>query len=156
MEAINFTHEEMVPNFNLTGRAAIFEGPLPSSPIDTVDPADGTRTVRCGQDWWVLVEWTAGGWLNHIMDGTWEVQVFLEQMGIGEFDVMPSPRSVPFVSTDPHNYRIDIPFVAQSLSVPPGLYKIAVALTMRGPLGVPAPIAAVAEGPVIQFYEVGP
>jgi hypothetical protein len=100
--------------------------------------------------------WTASGWQNHAYAGTWYLQVFLEKMGEGEFQLMDSPIAEDFVSEDPHTYHRDIPFVAQSVSVPPGLYKVTLSITMKGPLGVPLPVAAIAEGPIIQFYEVGP
>ena len=154
MEPMTITFEEMMPFFRVTGSAAIFEGPLPSHP-DTIDLTDGTRTIRTGQDWYCLLRWTASGWMNNAIDGTWHVRVFLEQMGIGEFQLMNQPRNVDFVSQDPHHYVVDIPFVFQSISVPAGLYKVAVSLTMTGPPPTRAalPIAAVAEGPVIQFYD---
>jgi len=158
MEPMTLTFEEMMPFFKISGTASIFEGPMPPHP-DTIDPTDGTRTIRTGQDWWALIQWTATGWMNLAIDGTWNLQVFLEKMGIGEFQLMNAPRVVPFVSANPHTYTVDIPFVAQSISVPAGLYKVAVSLTMRGPTPTqaPLPIAAVAEGPVLQFYDaVGP
>jgi hypothetical protein len=157
MEPMTFTFEEMIGNFELAGTAAIFEGTVPGPPLDTVDPTNGTRTVRVGQDWWVLARWTCTGWMNNAIGGTWHVRVFFEQMGVGEFALMPGgPVSVPFVSADPHTYVRDIPFPATSMSVPAGLYKPTLSITMSGPGGVALPIAAVAEGPVIQFYDVGP
>lgn len=155
MEPITLLFEEMMPDFQLTGEAIIREGPLPAPPEPDPDPTQSTRTIRCGQDWWVHLVWTASGWMNNAIDGNWYLQVFLEKMGIGEFQLMEEPITEPFVSEDPHTYHRDIPFVGQSVAVPPGLYKIAVSLTMKGSEGVPLPITAVAEGPILQFYEVG-
>jgi hypothetical protein len=151
MEPMTFTVEEMISNFDLTGSAAIFEGPIPP-PLDLLDPSEGTRNIRTGQDWRVLIEWTTTGTMSHAMAGNWDLQVFLEKMGVGEFKLMDNPIVEPFQSL-PATYSRMIPFVAHSVSVPAGLYKVAVSLTMKGSLAVPCPIAAVAEGPVLQFYD---
>ena len=163
MEPMTFSYEETLPNFGISGDASIFEGPLPTPPIDTVDLTDSTRVVRTGQDWWVLLRWECTGWLNWIMAGNFYCKVYLEQMGKDEFELMPPPYpadgvEVPFVAEDPHTYIRDIPFPLTSIAVPAGLYKVTASLTFKGPLPrrVPAPIAAIAEGPVLQFYDVGP
>lgn len=156
MEPMTFKYEEMLPNFRIKGDATLFEGPVPVPPFDTVDPTNGKGIVRVGQDWWVLVRWTSTGWLNHAICGDWYLRVLFEQQGKGEFELMKEPVKVPFKHTDPSNYVKDIPFPATSTSVPPGLYKVTVALTAKTEDGIPMPIAAFAEGPVVQFYEVGP
>jgi hypothetical protein len=149
--AMQFNYEEMVPFFSITGNAAIFEGP-PPAPNDPVDPQNGLRNLRTDQAWFMHVVWRTTGFMNHIMCGKWYLRVFLEEMGIGEFQLMDAPIEVNFESR-PHTYHRDIIFIAGT--VPEGVYKPTLSLTMKGPLGVPGPIAAVAEGPVIQFYDVG-
>ncbi len=149
--AMEFNYEEMVPFFNILGNAAIFEG-SPPVPTDPIDPQDGLRNCRTDQAWFMHVAWRTTGFMNHIMDGKWYLRVFLEEMGEGEFKLMDAPVEVDFES-EPHAYHRDITFPAGT--VPAGVYKPTLSLIMKGPLGVPGPIAAVAEGPVIQFYDVG-
>ena len=149
--ALEFDYEEMVPLFNITGNASIFEG-APPMPTE-ISPTDGLRNCRTDQSWFMHVEWRTTGFLNHLMAGKWYLRVFLEEMGIGEFKLMDNPVQVNFES-EPHSYHHDIVFSAGT--VPAGIYKPTLSLTMKGPLEVPGPIAAVAEGPVIQFYDVGP
>jgi hypothetical protein len=157
-EAMEFRFEELMPYFRCHGTATVYEGQTPADP-DDIDESQASRIIQVGQDWFVWAEWRASGWLNNAIDGAWRLQVFLEKMGAGEFQLMPNPLEIPFVSADPHHYFQDVPFPATSMSVPAGLYKIACSLTMVGPppTRAPLPIAAVGEGPVIQFYEaVGP
>ena len=159
MEAVNypikFSAEELVPFFQIQGAASFHEGVY--KPInEDVNPTEGVRNIQSGQDWYILVHWDQLGRLIHCMAGTWYVQVFFEKLGEGEVNIMPTPRKVNFINEDPGHYLVDVPFYRDSVRVEPGLYKVAVSLTFRGPKGVPVPIAAVAEGPVIQFYDAGP
>jgi hypothetical protein len=148
--ALEFDYEEMLPFFNITGSAAIKEGPPPPP---NWGMTDGLRNCRTDQSWTMRVNWETGGLLNHLIAGKWYLRVFLEEMGEGEFKLMDNPVEVNFES-EPHSYSQDITFSAGT--VPAGIYKPTLSLTMRGPLGIAGPIAAVAEGPVIQFYDVGP
>lgn len=152
MVPMKFEYEEFVPHFRVTGWAGIFEGPVPFS-LDTVDPNNSKKIIQTGQDWWVLVHWRQTGWLNNMIAGNWQLRVFMEQMGRGEFQLMSAPITVPHVPAEPHSYWKDLPFPVVSMNVPAGLYKVTFALTFVGPGGKPCPIAAVAEGPVIQFYD---
>lgn len=151
---IQFSAEEMYPYFKISGSASFHEGTYPG-PTDTVDPSNGLRNIKVGQDWFVLIQWDQVGSLVHGLSGTWYVQVFFEKMGPGEVNVMPVAKPVPFTNDNPGKYVVDVPFIGDSLNVKPGLYKVAVSLTLKGPSGIPLPVAAVAEGPVIQFYEAG-
>ncbi len=155
MLPLQFSFEEMMPNFNVKGFAAIFEGAVPQPPVDP-DPTNSSRIVQARQDWYLYASWRQEGWLNHALCGKWHLRVFFEEMGRGEFELMKEPIDVPFVSEDPYTYRQIIPFQATRVQVPPGLYKPTFSLTMTGPKGVAIPVAAVAEGPVLQFYKVGP
>ncbi len=154
LPVLPFTFEERFPYFEISGNAHLHEGPIPAPNIGTTDSA---RAIQTGQDWYIHATWTCSGWMTNAMSGDWQIQVFLEKMGIGEFELMPGgPVTIPFVSANPHTYSTFIPFVATSLSVPKGLYKPTLQLTMEGPAGVALPIVAVAEGDVISFYDVGP
>ena len=159
MEAVNypiqFSAEEMVPFFQIKGSASFHEGVYKPAD-DPVDPTEGVRNIQTGQDWYVLIHWDQIGRLIHCMAGTWYVQVYFEKLGAGEVNLMPSPKEVKFKNQNPGHYLVDVPFYHTSVNVKPGLYKVAVSLTFRGPAGEAVPIAAVAEGPVIQFYDGGP
>ncbi|MFQ5559915.1 MAG: hypothetical protein ACE5FU_04920, partial [Nitrospinota bacterium] len=72
----------------------------------------------------------------------------------GEFTLGGSGmKSVPFVSA-PHTYSESMTIGAHT--VPAGVYIAVLALTMKGPLGVPGPIAAFGrKQQMVQFYESG-
>ena len=154
-EPINFSVEEMLPYFGLSGEASIhqIEGSIPEP--DTVDPTDGIRNIRCDQKWDIHVRWNQNGSLIWGLSGTWKIHIYFEKMGVDEFSLMSDSVEVPFVNSDPHTYFRWIP-IKSDFKVPPGLYKAAVSLTLVGPTGVALPVAAVGEGPVLQFYKVGP
>lgn len=137
----NMTCEELLPWFGIKGKCDVYEVP-------TMNP---TSIIRTDQDWGVKFNWKTDGGLNHLLAGRFQLQVLLEKMGPGEGPAIPA-KQIQFQS-HPHEYN-------ETISVPAGLvqsgaYKLVATLTMRGPGGVPGPIAGIAEGPVIQFYDVG-
>ena len=151
----NFLQKKWSLSFRLKAQPHFTEGVYKPTD-DPVDPTEGVRNIQTGQDWYVLIHWDQIGRLIHCMAGTWYVQVYFEKMGAGEVNLMPSPREVKFKNENPGHYLVDVPFYHTSVNVKPGLYKVAVSLTFRGPAGEAVPIAAVAEGPVIQFYDGWP
>jgi len=133
--------EEEINNFDiLEPKATLFEE-------GGVSP---TTIIRTNQDWRVQFEWKVDGSLNHIMAGNWILEVLLEKMGGGEFDLANNTKNVPFVS-EPHVYNGFIEFPAGS--VDKGKYKIIAAITFEGPTGHPGPIALTGEGPLVTFFE---
>jgi hypothetical protein len=98
-------------------------------------------------------EWETVGPLNYLMAGTWELTVYLEQMGLGEFSLPLNVDTIPFVSA-PTVYGFAFSFPAGA--VPEGAYRVVTTVDMIGPGGFQGPISAVGEGPILRFYEVGP
>lgn len=133
--------EEDISNFDIVNaKATLFE-------VGGVSP---TTIIRTNQDWRVQFEWKVDGSLNHIMAGNWILEVLLEKMGGGEFDLANNTKNVPFVS-EPHVYNGFIEFPADSVAK--GKYKIIAAITFEGPTGHPGPIALTGEGPLVTFFE---
>jgi hypothetical protein len=136
--------EEDISNFDLAGTFTVWEN----------TPANTSNIINTSQDWGVKFDWTTSGSMAGSLSGTWTVNVYLEQMGPGEGPAV-APQDVPYVTTTlPQNYSKIITIAKNT--VPPGLYKLAVAVTMRGPLPlqIPTPIAMMGDGPLIQVYKV--
>jgi hypothetical protein len=136
------TFEELLPLFGLSGDASASESPVVNGPANIIRTTEG---------WQVDVKWTTTGWLNNIMCGQWKISVLLEKMGGGEFNLAGGNVNVPFVSA-PHAYSTTISFGAGS--VPAGLYRASVVITMEGPLGTPGPVAGYEDLGMLQFYNV--
>ena len=150
--------EELLPFFELTGpgpggaaQCTVYEGPAPT-PFPATSPAPVT-SIRTDQIWGVALVWETTGALNYLMAGTWELKVYLEQMGGGEFALSGNTHSMPFVSA-PNTYSYVYSFSAGT--VPAGAYRVVQTMTLIGPGGFRGPVGAVGDGPIIQFYDVGP
>ncbi len=137
------TFEELLPLFSLHGDASISE----QAPVH-----DKTNIVRTSEGWQVKVDWHAHGPLNFVVCGTWKITVYLEQMGGGEFSLSGNTATEPCVSA-PHAYSKIMLFGAGS--VPAGLYRASVVITVEGSTGVPGPIAGHEDLGLIQFYDSG-
>ncbi len=149
-------HEEILPYFGVNCHFDIEElsrpAPLPSGPIPSPGWAP-TAIIQTSQSWRVTFDWETVGTLNNYMSGEWELKIYLEKMGGGEYSLPGNTSIVPFVSA-PHHYMnqsITIP----ANTVPAGVYKVVTAITMKGPSGVPGPIALFGEVPMVQFYDAG-
>jgi hypothetical protein len=153
--------EELLPFFSVTGpfpvpaggdgMCLVSEGPAPS-PFAHPFPAPATH-IRTDQDWSVGFAWETLGGLNFLMCGKWELTVYLEEMGPGEFTLPRNTDTIPFVSAPtPYGFAFDFP----AGTVPEGAYRIVTTVDMIGPTGFQGPISAVGEGPILRFYEVGP
>jgi hypothetical protein len=134
--------EELLPLFGLSGNAVASESPPINGP---------SNIIRTTEGWQVDINWTTTGALNNVMCGQWKISVLLEQMGGGEFNLGGGNVTEPLVSA-PHAYHKTISFAAGS--VPAGLYRASVIMTMDGPLGAPAPIAGFEDLGMLQFYAV--
>lgn len=137
--AIQF--EELLPLFGLNGDASVSE----SAPVN-----GSGKIVRTTEDWQVDVNWNTSGPLNNIMAGKWKLAVLLEKMGHGEFALANNEAEEAFVSA-PHAYSKTFNFAAGS--VPPGLYRVLVTVTMVGPANAPGPIAGYEDLGMVQFYD---
>ena len=143
--------EEILPLFSVApSENTVFEGPAPV-PFPDATPVPVT-SIRIDQQWGVRFKWETQGNLNWLMAGTWELTVYLERMGGGEFNLPGGTKNIAFVSA-PNTYTEDLTFPAGS--VPEGAYRIVTTVTMKGPSGFRGPIGAIGDGPVIQFYKVG-
>ncbi|HGY54842.1 MAG TPA: hypothetical protein ENK44_03990 [Caldithrix abyssi] len=149
-------HEDILPFFGVNCQCELEERSLPQ-PLPGLPTTTGwapTNIIQTGQNWRVQFDWNTIGPLNYYMAGTWHLRVYLEKMGGGEFTLPSANKTVNFVSA-PHHYSneyIEIP----GGTVPAGIYKLVTAITMKGPGGIPGPIAMFGEGPMVQFYDVGP
>jgi hypothetical protein len=137
----NLEIEEDISNFDImNAKATLFE-------VGGVSP---TTIIRTNQDWKVEFDWETGGSQNYMTAGNWILEVLLEKMGGGEFELANNTKSEPFVS-EPHAYHGFMEFPAGS--VDPGKYRIIAAITFAGPTGVPGPIALTGEGPLVTFFQ---
>lgn len=135
------TFEELLPFFGLKGDAFVSE----SAPIN------GPRNiVRTSESWFVKFDWTTTGPLNYIMCGKWHLKVLLEEMGVGEYDLKNKEAEVSLESK-PNSYTETLTFPPHS--VPPGLFRVTVIITMNGPGGAPGPIAGFEDLGLVQFYD---
>ena len=143
--------EENLPFFNLTGgTCTVYEGAAPA-PFPDVTPAP-INNIRTDQPWGMAVTWTTSGVLNHLLAGNWILTCYMEQMGGAEFSLPGNTYTVPFVSA-PHTYNHV--FHYSPGTCPPGAYRVVMTAAMAGPAGYRGPVAAVGEGPLLQFYKVG-
>jgi hypothetical protein len=87
------------------------------------------------------------------MSGEWQLAVYLEEMGGGEFNLPNNTTPLPFVSA-PQAYDYTFNFAAGTVSRE-GAFRVVTTIDMVGPTGYQGPISGVGEGPIIKFYEVG-
>jgi len=139
----NIISEELLPLFGFSGTVDISE----SSPVDPP-----SNIIRTSESWFVRFNWTTSGLLNHVMCGTWKLQVLMERMGGQEFNLNGGIVTEAFVSA-PHNYSKTITFPPSTSPVPAGLYRVTVIITMTGAGGQPGPIAGYADLGLVQFYD---
>jgi hypothetical protein len=134
--------EDLGTQFQVTGSAEVYEETSPRSP---------TTIIRRDQAWKVEFDWRSVGSLNHMIAGTWNLRVYLEQMGAPEFN-LPAAANVaivPNLTSSSYNRDILIP----TNTVPTDLYKLVTSITCKNPLDQPDPIAGFAERPLVQFYD---
>lgn len=145
--------EELLPLFGAgNSQCAVVEGPAPAPfPTGAVAPISN---IRLDQAWAVTFDWETIGPLNYLMSGEWELTVYLEQMGGGEFDLPNNTVKIPFVSA-PNAYSYVFNFPAGAVAEE-GAYRVVTTVDMAGPGGYQGPISAVGEGAILRFYQVGP
>ncbi len=144
--------EELAPFFQVAHPlCSVYEGPAPA-PFPDVTPTP-ISNIRLDQAWGVTFHWHTLGALNYLVSGTWQLAVYLEEMGGGEFSLPGNVTNIPFVSS-PHRYTHIFPFGAGVVNHE-GAFRVVTTIDMAGPTGFQGPISAVGEGPIIKFYEVG-
>ena len=145
--------EELAPFFEVDHPLCyVYEGPAPA-PFPDVTPTP-INNIRLDQSWGVTFHWHTNGALNYLVSGSWQLAVYLEEMGGGEFNLPGNVTTIPFVSS-PNTYHHVFPFGPGVVSRE-GAFRIVTTVDMTGPTGYQGPISAVGEGPIIKFYEVGP
>jgi hypothetical protein len=134
--------EEDVGGLELSGTCTVWES----------DPENTTCIINTSQNWGVTFDWTTSGAWAGSMSGKWTVWVCLEKMGPDEAPAVPSEDVDFHQDWRPYDYSHKVTIKAGDVSV--GLYRLATALTMRGPTDIPTPLAMLGDGPLIQVYEV--
>lgn len=124
-----------------------YTGTIDATESAIVDPP--ANIIRLSEAWEVKFDWTTTGALNFLMAGSWNLEVFLEKMGGGEFTLAGATASEPFVSAPNHYVKV-INFAAGS--VPVGLYRATAIMQMAGPGGVLGPIVGHSDLGLLQFY----
>ena len=83
----------------------------------------------------------------------WFCNVYLEEMGAGEYAGGPFSANVNVVNAFNHKYQLDVNIPANV--IPAGLYRIVVAVTIKGgnPAVTPLPIAAFSDIGIVQVFE---
>ena len=144
----NLIFEEVVPFFKIKGHCHTWEGMSTQEwPAKAPD-----QIIQLDQNWFWAVHFKQTGPLTYLMGGTWRAELFLEQMGGGEFSMPISERRIefPFKAEEGWNYKTK---QIGPRIVPAGVYRAVVSLTFRGLTGRPGPIAAFADMGMLQFYE---
>ena len=136
--------EELLPFFGVDGHVHIYEHRVPGD----LEGNEAT-VIRTDQDWSCLFHWRAWGELTCVLCGQWHGSIFLEAMGVREYDLPDNEFRIDFVRDDPHSYsyRLRVP----AGRVPPGIYRVVACLTLEAEDGG-GPVAGFAEGPLIKFY----
>jgi len=119
----------------------IFRSPGP------FDPVPSNMIAQTEQPLKTKLKWRVRGALPLIMAGNWECAVYLEEMGKGEYSGLPFTKSVPLVAALDHTYLVDVDIPHST--IPVGLYRVTVAVTLIGP----PPSNAVL--PVVAFSDIG-
>ncbi len=115
--------------------------------------------IRSDQDWGVHVQWTMTGNLVQNLDEEFRVTLFLEDLSPADQDVQLGPylqRTNPTGAggATTEIYQVDIRALAGQVRV--GLYKpnVLIQLFDAPGTGAPWPVAAFAELPIINIYQV--
>lgn len=148
-QTIMFTVENIIPA-SLYGlnNASVNLSESPSFPTGT--PISPVNIIQEGQTAYAHFKWEQSGWLIPIIAPgcQFECRVYLERMGAGEVGD-PTPATVNFVPSSTQTYNAVVPMTGLT----EGAYKVVATLLMRGPAGLPTPIASYQEIGVLQVYK---
>ncbi len=125
----------------------VFPAPAP------FDPTVSNFIVQTDQKLRVNLTWETIGALWLVITGKWFCNVYLEEMGAGEYAGGPFSANVNVVNAFNHKYQLDVNIPANV--IPAGLYRIVVAVTIKGgnPAVTPLPIAAFSDIGIVQVFE---
>ena len=127
--------------------ADIFDAPGP------FDPTVSNMIAQTDQPLKVKLQWRVKGALALIMAGKWECAVYLEEMGSGEYPGGPFTKSVSMVAKLDHTYNVEVDIPENS--IPVGLYRVTVAVSLIGPPPTKAalPVVAFSDIGILKMYE---
>lgn len=144
---LNF--EELLPFYAVNGKATLHEGPS----TDGFPAGAPTNVIQRDQPVSVAIKWESSGLLVPFLAGEWRLNIYMEQMGQGEYTLPISEASVNFNAASPTQSHV---FNIAPNTVPAGLYRVLCSLTLVSPDAtgnVPGPVAAFAEFGLVQFYQ---
>lgn len=129
-------------------RDDIFDAPEP------LHPTPSNRICQTDQEVFVVASWVVNGTLAALLDGSWKVQVFLEQFGKEEASPGVYSKVVPHVQKMQHKYKVKVTLPGDE-SIKAGLYRIAIIVNLLGPApkNMPLPVAGFEELGTIQYYD---
>ncbi len=107
--------------------------------------------IRTADNWRIRLNWDTSGLFIPLVNpgASWNISAYLESLGPGpEYTV--ATATEPFgAPANSHSYTKDLNI--SSGSVPAGVYRLVCVLTLTSG-GMPMPIAAFSEGPVLNFF----
>jgi len=113
-----------------------------------------TRIFDIHDDVVVAVDWTIPEYLNRIICGTYDCDLYLESMGKGKEFEIEGPVVPCDQATNTYHASILIPHdsIVPAQDETDIVYKMTVSITYKNNLGKPGPIAGFVELPMVQFY----
>jgi hypothetical protein len=104
----------------------------------------------------VRLEWEVHGPLVPLLSGNWKIQVSLESLA-GGFEGVVGNLAVPvesglLLAGPERTYQADISIAAGT--APPGVYKLATAITHQVREGESTGIVGFQEGAILQFFSI--
>ncbi len=125
--------------------------------IEVLDTGRNPSTIiRVGDLWYMHVKWTITGPWVPTVNGTWFVSVLEESMGLGPEGALVNAEPVPVDSVpltpNPFTRIYEHYFPIPATALPAGAYKLVTTLTLKESGGLPIPMAAFCEGPIVQMY----
>lgn len=119
-------------------------------PAGPFHPDPSNQIVQTDQAIHVHTQFEVSGALAAIISGQYRIQVFLEQFGGGEASPGVYSRVVSHIPAVNNTYNVTVTIPANE--VKPGIYRLALAITMVGPNNIPLPVAGFAELGNLQYY----
>ncbi|MBK7871992.1 MAG: hypothetical protein IPJ74_15620 [Saprospiraceae bacterium] len=116
-------------------------------------PYPSNMIIQTDQPWKVKCHWHVKGSLCLIIYGKWECNVYLEEMGAGEYKGSPFTTTIPFVNELEHAYESVVNIPANA--IPPGVYRVTLSLQLLNlsPKNAPLPVAAFSDIGLLKVYE---
>ena len=123
------------------------------------NPHAPSSVIRTDQEWAVRVNFETSGGLSHVLTGQWHIGVYIESIGPGQEEeialthipLRPGPGTV--------SYTADLVVRPGRINVPDHQTKpfmLVTTVSYIQPDGRPGAMAGYLEGPIVQFYNVGP